>query len=35
MYDNLLYDEKVNYYNNVINKINTILRVLIKVYYSL
>lgn len=30
MYDNLLYDEKVNYYNNVINKINTILRVLIK-----
>jgi hypothetical protein len=30
MYDNLLYDEKVNYYNNVIAKLNTILRVLIK-----
>lgn len=30
MYDNLLYEEKVNYYNNVINKINIILRVLIK-----
>lgn len=30
MYNSLLYDEKVNYYNNVINKINATLRILIK-----
>lgn len=30
IYDYLLYDEKVNYYNNVTNKINVILKVLIK-----
>ena len=36
MYNSLLYDEKVNYYNNVINKINVTLRILIKhiIYYK-
>ena len=30
IYDSLLYDEKVNYYNNVINKLNATLRLLVK-----
>jgi len=36
MYNSLLYDEKLNYYNNVINKINVTLRILIKhiIYYK-
>lgn len=36
MYNSLLYDEKLNYYNNVINKINATLRILIKhiIYYK-
>ena len=36
MYNSLLYDEKVNYYNNIINKINVTLRILIKhiIYYK-
>ena len=36
MYNSLLYDEKLNYYNNVINKLNETLRILIKhiIYYK-